>query len=87
MTNSVAYFVVSFVNSYIGWDVTAHSGEGHMVDEVTDSSGLAWHFPEYYYLKRDAVRRAKELAAGWGVTDIRVGLRKDGGWYPEGMKA
>ena len=87
MTNSVAYFDVRFVNSYIGWDVAAYNGEGHMVDEVADSSGLAWHFPEYYYLKRDAVRRAKELASGLGVNDIRVAKRKDGGWYPEGLKA
>ena len=87
MTDSVAYFDVSFVNSYIGWDVMAYTAEGHSLDEVTDSSGLAWNFPEYYYLKRDAVRRAKELASGLGVTDIRVRLRKDGGWYPEGMKA
>ena len=87
MTDSVAYFDVSFVNSYIGWDIMAYTAEGHSLEEVTDSSGLAWHLPEYHYLKRAAVARAKELAASVGVTDIRVGLRKDGGWYPEGMKA
>ena len=82
MTDSVAYFDVLFVNSYIGWDIMAYTANGHIIDDVGGR-----HLPEYHYLKRDAVRRAKELAASVGVTDIRVGLRKDGGWYPEGMKA
>tara|TARA_R110002020_G_scaffold371421_1_gene583050 strand:- start:559 stop:819 length:261 start_codon:yes stop_codon:yes gene_type:complete len=81
-TNSVAYFDVSFVNSYIGWDIMAYTAEGDIIDDLGGR-----HLPEYHYLKRDAVRWAKELASSVGVTDIRVGLRKDGGWYPEGMKA
>ena len=82
MTNSVAYFDVRFVNAYIGWDVMAYEANGDFIDEVG-----GWHLPEYYFHKRDAVARAKELAASVGVSDIRVAKRKDGGWYTEGLKA
>ena len=78
----VAYFEVSFVNSYIGWDVMAYDEKGFIVDRVDN-----WDLPAYYYHKKSAVARAKDLAASVGVTDIRVGLRKNGGWYPEGLKA
>ena len=78
----VKYFEVSFINSWIGWDVTAYDADGYMVEELN-----GWSLPEYQYLKRDAVARAKDLAASVGVSDIRVAKRKDGGWYPEGMKA
>jgi len=78
----VAYFEVSFVNSYIGWDVMAYEADGNIVEEVG-----GWPLPYYSYHKIPAVLRAKELAASVGVTDIRIALRKNGGWYPEGMKA
>ena len=83
----VTHFEVSFLNSYIGWDVTAYDREGNIVDSVADVAGLEWHLPEYYFAKRDAVARARELLRAAPGAKLVIGLRKNGGWYPEGLTA
>ena len=84
---TVARLEVSFLNSYIGWDVMAYDAEGFALETVADVAGIEWTVPEYYFAKRDAVARARELLGAAPGAELVIGLRKDGGWYPEGLKA